>query len=183
MKELWKRIEEWLRANAPDILADLQPPATSEERSRAEETFGVDLPEDVIASYDVHNGTRGSAPPLFGDWRLLSLDASTKEWNTIKVVADEGTFEGMETDPDPQVGDAWWLPAWIPVASNDSGDFLCVDMDPAPGGTNGQLISYLHADAPRALVAPSFETYLRSFADDLEAGRYTVVDGRIKQQA
>jgi cell wall assembly regulator SMI1 len=179
MNDIWRQIEAWLRTNAPDILADLRPGASEKVLEAAAATFGSALPSEMEASYRVHDGTRGSAPPLFGDWRLLSLEAGVREWSTIKGVAEAATFDGMESDSDPQINDGWWRPGWVPVGSNDSGDFLCVDLDPAPGGTLGQIISYLHAEPRRALVAPSFEAWLHQFISDLQTGRITVKDGRL----
>ena len=179
MKDTWAAIEEWLSKHAPEVLADLQPAASAEAIHSAEATFGTALPAEMASSYGIHDGQRGGASPLMGDWRLLSLDAGGKEWTTIKDLADSGTFEGTESDPDAQVADGWWHRGWLPVASNDSGDFLCVDIEPAPGGTQGQIISFLHADPRRELIAPGFKAWLEAFATDLQSGRATVQEGRI----
>jgi len=179
MNEIWESIEGWLRANAPDVLNDLLPGASTEDRAAAAETYGSELPQEMQASYRVHDGSRGGAAPLLGEWRLLSLAAGIREWSTIKGLDDTKTFEGMESDSDPEITDVWWKPGWVPVASNDSGDFLCVDLDPAPGGSRGQIISYLHAEPRRAVVAATFDAWLGQFVSDLKTDRVTVRDGRL----
>src|SRR5687768_2872139 len=153
MDEIWKRIEAWLAQNAPDVREDLQPGATDAALAEASRTFGAELPADMAASYRVHDGSRGGAGPLFGEWRLLSLAAAARAWGTLKKQSDDGVFEDDDVQAAPQVKDEWWNPKWIPVASNSSGDFLCADLDPAPAGKAGQIVSYYHAEPRRELVA------------------------------
>ncbi len=177
MEEIWKRIEAWLTGNAPDTLADLRPGASDAEIKKAERAFAVSLPADLVESYKVHDGQRGGSGPLFGDYALLSLEHAVKEWKTLKRLKSAGVYEFMHGNPAPRVKPDWWNPRWIPVASNSSGDFLCADLDPARPGRPGQIVSFLHADPARALVAEDFKSWLSGFAADLEAGAYKVEGG------
>jgi cell wall assembly regulator SMI1 len=189
MDKIWKRIEEWLARNAPEILTDLQPPASAEDIQKTESELGVKLPEPMAASYRIHNGSRGGASPLLGNWRLLSLEAIQAKWRDLNAFNQEASKgedelddedEG-ETEPDPGVGEGWWRKGWIPAASNSSGDFFCVDLDPAPGGRAGQIIAYLHAEGRRKRVADDFGKWLGQFADELESGEYTVREGWLER--
>ena len=177
MEEIWKRIETWLAANAPDTLADLRPGASDADVRKAERALSVSLPADLVESYKVHDGQRGGSGPLFGDYALLPLEHAVKEWKTLKRLRSAKVFEFMHGQPAPKVKADWWNPRWIPVASNSSGDFLCADLDPAPAGKPGQIVSFLHADAARALVAEDFKSWLSEHAKALEAGEYKVENG------
>ncbi len=170
MEEIWKRIEAWLRAHAPDYLADLQPGASDTAIARAEKSFGATLPDSVRASYRIHDGARGGMGPLIPPWRLLSLDNSVKRWKQLSQ--EHGSAQDDYTEPEAGIQAGWWRKGWIPVASNSSGDFLCVDLEPAPGGKRGQIILYWHADVRRGKLADDFESWLRQFADELEKGKY-----------
>jgi cell wall assembly regulator SMI1 len=177
MEKIWKRIEAWLEENVPDMLADLQPGASAADIKKAERALSCELPADVAASYRIHDGKRGAVGALFGEWELLQLKYVVDNWKTLKEVADAGTFEQAEgaslpSAVAPQIKHVWWNPLWIPFASNDSGDFLCLDLDPARGGKSGQLISYLHTEAKRELLAKDFKSWLSGFAKDLESGKY-----------
>lgn len=152
MDKTWKRIEAWLERNAPDIRADLQPGASDSELSAAANAFGAALPDEMVASYRIHDGTRGAAGPLFGNWRLLSLADAIVARKTINAPADEEASDEVEDVAAPQIKAEWWNPNWIPAASNTSGDYLCVDIDPAKAGTRGQIISYYHAEPRRELI-------------------------------
>jgi cell wall assembly regulator SMI1 len=177
MEKIWKKIEAWLEENAPDTLADLRPGAAEADIRKAERALSVRLPADMVASYSVHDGQRGGSGPLFGDYALLSLEAAVKEWKTQKKLAGAGVYDGMYGKPSPRVRPDWWNPRWIPVASNSSGDFLCADFAPARPGKPGQIVSFLHADAARELVAKDFKSWLSGFAKDLGAGKYKVERG------
>jgi cell wall assembly regulator SMI1 len=133
MEKIWKKIEAWLEENAPDTLQDLRPGASDADVRKAEKAFSARLPEDVVASYSVHDGARGGSAPLFGDY-------------------------------------------------NSSGDFLCLDLDPARPGKPGQIVSFLRADPARELVARDFKSWLSGFAKDLEAGKYKVDKGYLTKK-
>ena len=179
MDKLWKKIEAWLKQNAPEMFADLEPGASEVAIKKAERALGVELPKDVAESYRVHNGMRGSMGPLIDGWSLMSLDWIVQDWKTLKKLSDDGTFEGMEGKADVHIKPDWWNPRWIPVASNSSGDFVCVDMDPPRAGHRGQVISFYHAEPRRELLAKDFKSWMNQFAKDLKAGKYKVEDGQL----
>ncbi len=56
MQDVWNRIESWLATNAPNVLSYLLPGATNEEIQQTEVALGIQFPEDVKASYRIHNG-------------------------------------------------------------------------------------------------------------------------------
>jgi len=174
MEKIWKKIESWLEKNAPDQFAALEPGADAAAVKKAEQAMSCELPKDVAESYRIHDGMRAGVGPLIDDWRLLSLAMMVKEWQGLKKVADAGTFADMDAKPDVQIKPGWWNPRWIPICSNNSGDFLCVDLDPQRTGKSGQIITYLHADPARKLTAKNLTSLLKQFAADLAAGKYKV---------
>jgi cell wall assembly regulator SMI1 len=63
---------------------------------------------------------------------------------------------------------------------DSQGDYLCVDMNPAPGGHVGQVIKIEAHLGPQEVLAKSFLDWLGQFAADLEAGKFEVSkDGSI----
>ncbi|HEY7348277.1 MAG TPA: SMI1/KNR4 family protein [Ktedonobacterales bacterium] len=182
MEEVWKRIEVWLATHASHILGYLQPGATDEEIRQAEVVMGVELPEDVKASYRLHNGS--AHLPLIERLSLNSLEEMVQLWQGMKRIlddqdpTDEYIFgvdeEQSDLEPLP-VKAVWWCPKWIPLLEFGNGDGLYVDLAPGPKGRSGQLVSFWHEDASmNDLVAPSWQAYLSAFADDLEAGKYFI---------
>ncbi|QDV37574.1 SMI1/KNR4 family protein [Tautonia plasticadhaerens] len=172
MEHVWDRIETWLRANAPECLASLRPGATDEQIAEAEAYLEVSFPEDVRASYRIHDGQESDGPGLLDAEEFLSLGRIRSEWAVWKGLPDGGDFDGIRSDLDEGVRDDWWNPRWIPLTYNGSGDHRCLDLDPAPGREAGQVIEMWHDEPSRPRVAGSFRSWLEGFTNDLEAGRY-----------
>jgi cell wall assembly regulator SMI1 len=72
---------------------------------------------------------------------------------------------------------AWWHRGWVPFASNGGGDYWCIDLDPARGGTAGQVIAYSHESGERGLQSPSLRRWLFDLAGELESGGLTYEAG------
>ncbi|SEG85051.1 hypothetical protein SAMN05444920_105457 [Nonomuraea solani] len=62
----WRRVERWLKANAPLTYRTLRPPGKARTIAIAEAQMGVDFPDDLRASLLRHNGSRGAAGFGFG---------------------------------------------------------------------------------------------------------------------
>ncbi len=178
MEELWKRMDSWLADNAPEVLAALNPGATDEEIRAAEEAMGVTLPEDFRASYRIHNGQRHDAggTGIFEAETFLSLERIVENWRGWKQVRDAGRFDGIQSEPEAGIRADWWNPKWIPFTHDGCGNHDCLDLDPAPDGEIGQVISMWHDDVERSILASSFREYVEQFVDDLEAGEYVLFD-------
>jgi len=57
-------------------------------------------------------------------------------------------------------------------ANNGGTSVLYLDFDPAPGGSVGQVVRYLHDPDSYAVIAPSFDAYLQQLID----GGYAFID-------
>jgi cell wall assembly regulator SMI1 len=49
--------------------------------------------------------------------------------------------------------------------NNGGTSMLYLDFDPAPGGTVGQVVRYLHDPDSYVVIAPSFDAYLQQLID------------------
>lgn len=56
--------------------------------------------------------------------------------------------------------------------NNGGTSMLYLDFDPAPGGSVGQVVRYLHDPDSYAVIAPSFDAYLQQLID----GDYSFID-------
>lgn len=170
----WNRIETWLGANAPDLLAALAGPALGEAFRRLELATQLTLPSDARASYFRHDGQVKGTPPVLGRWWLLHLDAALATWTTFR--GSQKIFD--KADPAISTAGAvrkrYWNPRWVPVAWDGVGEFLCLDLDPAPGGRRGQVVWFQKGSKRREVVAQSFDAWLERFAAELEAGKWRV---------
>jgi cell wall assembly regulator SMI1 len=174
MKEIWNRIENWLRDNAPEILADLEPGASDTEIKEAEEYLKVSFPEHMKASLKIHNGQKGESSFLIDGWQLLPLEKIMEEWDAWADLIEMGDFEGIRSYSKGQIKNDWWNPKWIPLTFSGEGDHYCLDLDPDQGGKAGQIIITWHDMPNRDLVADSYKEWLEQFAADLEADKYII---------
>lgn len=160
MKKLWQKLENHLSTHDPEMLADLNPPATDAQIRELEKALGVQLPADLVACLKVHNGQAGRAEPLFDGYRFLSSDEVAQESKLWRRLLNTGAFKDFTPEPQSGVAKAWWSDSWIPFAVNDEGDCICLDLGPAAGGAKGQVIQVWHDDGGRELLAGSFEKFV-----------------------
>lgn len=170
MKQTWDRIEAWLKSNAPDLLRGLNPPAKVSAFAQLQELLGLQLPDDVRESYLIHDGQPETTGGLINATILLSLEEIGRQWSIWKELLDDGTFSDAHSQSPDGVKSDWWSPGWIPITHDGGGNHHCLDLDPAPGGQVGQIISFWHDDAERTILAPSFSAWLAAYADALERG-------------
>lgn len=172
MQTIWARIDTWLMANAPGVFKALQPGASDDQIEAFEKVLGVRLPDDVKASFRIHNGQLDYEYGLIDGRELLSLARIQDEWLVWKDLLESNMFEDMESEPEPGIRADWWNAAWIPLTHDGSGNHDCLDLAPTKDGTVGQIISMWHDAADREQVAPSFRIWLSQLADGLESGQY-----------
>jgi cell wall assembly regulator SMI1 len=173
MDELWQRIAAWFAIHAPPdpYFFSLAPGATAASLEAKEVVLGFRLPEDVRESYLVHDGNNDTA--VFGNQIVLSLQEIVRNWQIGCKGLEMNLSQGLK--PPELVGpikDTWWHVRWVPITDDGSGDHICIDMDPAPGGCIGQVIETNHEVGPLRVLASGFRQFLTQFADDLEAGKY-----------
>lgn len=153
----------------------LNPPATEEQVRAAEQALGYGLPEEMRASYLLHDGgyvpSSGERPEWGPPIEILPLRRI--------VEMREGLLECIDTWCDHQDGDEdcgceWnernghpvrqgnsWYAGWLPVHDGGDSSYRAVDMVPLRGGRVGQVIS--------VDCGPSTEVECGSFLDLLRA--------------
>jgi len=164
----WGRIDRWLAENARPLLDKMGKPATAAAISAAEAALGVDLPDDVRASYAVHDGS--DAVGLFPSGDYLSLDGMLHQYQVWKRLVGEGAFAGRVSEPRGPIRPVHYDLRWVPLTHNGGGDHTLIDLAPADGGKVGQLIDFSHETGPEGVAADSLAEYLSRLADALEAG-------------
>jgi cell wall assembly regulator SMI1 len=179
MTLLWQRIERWLATHAPHILDRFNPGVSEEELAQTEAALGVTFPENLKASYRIHNG--GCCLPPWQE--TLSLADMVGTWGMFKEYWDQDDHDPFLDKPPGPVQPFHWHPKWIPFLwSGYGGEYLCFDLAPGPGGQLGQVVRRLHESDPAEFIANSFEVLLSQVADDLEAGKYLILSGQLEER-
>lgn len=173
MDEIWIRLEMFLQKNAPTILDSLAPGASEEEIADVEEYIGLQFPADVRQSYLRHDGQADEGKEFIpGYFHLLSMSEILQgvEENT-SLVQHTNYDVPVNIITDPRVKRVFLDAAWVPFAGDVGGNRVCLDFDPTPNGTVGQIILWNHEETAYPCLAPDFTVWLDKIVSDLEAGR------------
>ncbi|MGN6416325.1 MAG: SMI1/KNR4 family protein [Pseudobacter sp.] len=161
----------------------LNPGATQADIDELEQMIGKKLPADFVEFYMIRDGQEEGEERLAmiqGQY-LLPVKWITRAWNSKKEIMDqmsrEGEYNDITSDPEDGIKNDWWNPYWIPFTYDGSGNNICIDLDPAPGGDYGQVISWFHDSGFRELYASSFEDYIDFYLAGLKRGNYVFIKG------
>jgi cell wall assembly regulator SMI1 len=160
ISSLWGAFEQRLYRDDPKKLITLNPPATPAAIQMLERQLSANLPTDFKNSLLVHDGGTFGNELLDGE-ELLSIPRILEEWRVWEsLLKSPGMKMGdVRSSPEPEVRDDWWNVKWIPITSNHAGDHWCLDLDPAPAGTYGQVIRMWHDMDMRELGGKSFSEF------------------------
>jgi len=171
MSEVVKRIIAWFAANVPRGHFKLRAGASEVQLSAAEQGMQLRLPDDVRESYLLHDGTEEDGA-FFESYPLLPLDRMVLLWRRAMG------FEGSEfpewkdyVKPQGPIKKVMWNVRWVPIMEAE-GDDILIDLDPAPGGSIGQVIERSHEIGPLRVLASNFREWLANYADDLENAKF-----------
>ena len=183
--DLWARLTEWANANAPDMLADLNAPATEQQISDLEQQLGLELPAAFKETLAIHNGEDDGWPcKVFADYgAFLSCEQILHNWRTMLELTEAERAENPDEPdyPSDVTGPAQPLmfhKAWMPIMNCNGDRIWALDFAPAGDGTPGQVIEFDWECDYLAVIAPSFEVFLDEYLKSLEGGEYEIIDGR-----
>ncbi|MGA4989121.1 SMI1/KNR4 family protein [Nonomuraea bangladeshensis] len=168
----WRRVERWLRANAPRTYRTLAGPARARTIAVAEAQMGVDFPDDLRASLLRHNGSRGRWAFGLGFWADGSANLG------IRQIRD--SWRLLCGRPSPDGWEGTWIPFLATTGPVTTGPVTTGSATSAPSyavadATGGGLL-WEGADGGMAPRMPSYYALVRAVADALEQG--TPLDGR-----
>jgi cell wall assembly regulator SMI1 len=92
------------------------------------------------------------------------------------ALLDHGEFDGISSEPQNGIRDDWVNRKWIPFTHDGAGNHLCIDLDPAPAGTHGQVITMWHDGLERERMADSFLDFFKAYVKGVLSGRYLYSD-------
>jgi cell wall assembly regulator SMI1 len=172
VRESWERIASWYDRNTRPGKFWRAPGASESQIDALEEALGSRLPEDVRESYRLHNGTSW----LLHYGEVMALGDVEAVWRRYGGwQRDDGYAVGASWQPREIKGPIkpiWWSPLRIPITDNGGGDPVMLDLDPAEGGTRGQVIDFNHEVGPLGVLASGWAEWLGAIADGLDAGEY-----------
>lgn len=173
----YQRLERWLAAHRPRILANLQPPATDAELAGLAESLRVSLPPSFLDLYRWRNGQRdpGQPGPFYGlsFLSIANVLAAWREWN--EILGEDDDLHGFSSSVAPGVvKERYASRLWIPFSDDWGGNHLGIDLDPGPNGRVGQVINFGRDEEAKYVLGRSVEAFVERIAGELEAGNFVL---------
>lgn len=177
LSSFWARFDEVVSTRAPELFAQMAPPATEDEIMAAELALGFALPTVLRGCYRHHNGS-GTAwilPGLFGVWcpvgELPALYVSLPT-QSARVKRHRGS--------NTRIDDEWiqsnLLQPWpyhakrLPFIRTMDREVVAADLFPGGTGTIEQIVHIGKSPASIALLAKSWVGLLSPLVDGLVDG-------------
>ncbi len=168
---LWRDINDLLRKKAPKRQKELQPGLPEGELEEIVKAFGRRLPKDYLVSIAIHDGNAS-----LNEFTYLPLRSVLEIWEAMNESEAAGEF-GERTIDAPEakvVKPVWWHKGLIPFAQDGAGNLLCIDLDPGPKGSNGQITRFERNMGPAATEHRSFGGWLTAYRDAVRAGEFKI---------
>ena len=125
----------------PQVTLTLRAPAQAEDIAALADTLAGDerVPDDLLALFSWHDGQSWNSPLSRKDNRRLL---------SVREILSERSFfvDPMSEFMEP------WSASWLPVLTNDSGDFLVYETQ---GELKGALLHYWHDNPSRRVACSS----------------------------
>ncbi|AOJ84216.1 molybdenum cofactor biosynthesis protein MoaA [Burkholderia savannae] len=166
LRVVWNQLDDWFAADRSRLPGGLNGPAPAGEIDAMQAALGVTLPPAFVESLRIHDGQADAGAVFAENDALLSAREIVAQWSIWKGLVAGGDFDDMTSEPDAGIKDDWYNLKWIPFTHDGGGNHLCLDLDPAEGGTVGQVIRVWHDDERRERVARDFVEWLAHVADE-----------------
>jgi cell wall assembly regulator SMI1 len=171
----WNAIAAWLSEHHAHELKSFRSPATPEAIALGEKALGRTLPDDYKRFLALHDGQEDGGA-MVGTCSLFPVEVLAEKHAWLSTLIDPSA-EVDEEGVGPGVRPVEYVAGWIPIGESARGrDYLCIDLDPADGGTSGQIIKLAVDSNDRPLIAKSFTELLSVFFTGLQTGDVTVGD-------
>jgi cell wall assembly regulator SMI1 len=172
----WERFDEVVASHAPDLFAQMAPPAAEHDILAVEKSLGMPLPPILRRSYRHHDGA-GQAyivPGLFGTWcqvaELAGLYAGSPT-QSVRVKRHPGTQALIDEDWIQRHPLQPWPhhPKRLPFIRTMDDEIVAADLFPGGTGCLEQLVHITHSPSI-GLLAKNWMAMLAPLVDGLVDG-------------
>lgn len=187
LAKTWARIRSWLSREYPELGDTLNYGILPQDLAQIEMQFGFSLPAVVRESYLCVDGqeaesSAGCSEGLFFGLTFLPLESVLEEWRFWREVdsdpstgANDYLRQSMQSIPPGWVRKEYSQRGWIPLIADKAGNYLGIDLNPAEGGSIGQVIVFGRDFDTKVVLwngdgVTGWAKWLAGFVDELESG-------------
>lgn len=165
MDTVWNLFKNNLKEKLPLYYSRINAPCSRSEIEKLESKLEIKLPQEVVELYMANNGEDESwfVGGIMCGTRMLTLDGILKEWASLKAIEEEYNFNAKwrgEIYPANSIKPAAFNEKWIPIFSDDNGNFIGIDMAPGPNGKQGQVINFGTDEYDHFVIAGSLTGFI-----------------------
>lgn len=139
--------------------------ATDKQLDDLEVCLGKALPSSYKEFIREKNGEKEGFG-LFLGFRVLDTEEITSELLLSKSVYKESDTTKSSYISD-QIKEDYFNPLWVPIATDDGGNYIAIDFDPGSAGTVGQIISHGRDESILYVLADSFTNWLSFVVNEI----------------
>lgn len=175
IKESWDLYKNYLKEKLPYYHSRLNGPSSLREIEKLESKLGIKLPEEMKDLYLENNGEDESwyIGGIMCGSRMLTIAGILKEWRDLKSVEKENNFNAKwigEIYPENSIMPHDFNEKWIPIFSDDNGNFIGIDLAPGPEGKSGQIINFGTDEFDHFVIAASLTDFFNLINQQFENG-------------
>ncbi|RCK64532.1 KNR4/SMI1 1 [Candida viswanathii] len=171
----WRKVAAYLnqqlRENFQSEIAKL-PTSHSSTNQYTKKLSGVSGASGSTSGGSIHRnfGSEGSS-------RRTSFDLSVASLSTLETTTSNrqtSTMPKQRSIPPNTIHETLAHPMWIPLVTDEVGNYIGIDLSPAADGNYGQVILFGRDFDFKYKVADSWGDFLLIFANDLELGNWDI---------
>ena len=173
----------------PPLLPFFNAPCEAERIGAAERRLGLAFPADLrelLLCADGQDFPAQEAHPIFPVYRFAAGDWSRTTSSTWFIGLDQmvemtgfhkDEYLDMKDEPFETVGPASYHYRDLAFTATENSDSLVVDLQPAAGGTVGQVVMVRTQPCQVAVLAPSLGAFLAELLAGYSSGRFRADTG------
>ncbi|NBP70735.1 MAG: hypothetical protein EBR30_13140 [Cytophagia bacterium] len=175
MTNHWNTYKVYLRSTLPIYYERLNAPASHAEIQDLELMIGGDLPQDFKLLYTENNGEDESwfnGGVLCG-MRMLTISQIKNEIKKQKEIENSYNFNAKwsgEIWPEETIRTGAYYEKWIPVFTDNNGNFIGIDLTPASRGKYGQVINFGTDEYDHFVIAESLSELIELMNEQFSNG-------------
>ncbi|WP_421808687.1 SMI1/KNR4 family protein [Flagellimonas sp.] len=176
MVNYWNTYKEHLREKLPLYYSRLNTPATAAEIGELESFIKTELPKDFKTLYGINNGEDESwyVGGVLCGMRMLTISQITNTLQELKEIEDEYDFNSEwigEIIPEGTIKPGHFYNKWIPVFSDDNGNYIGLDLTPDLNGKYGQIINFGAEEYDHFVMANTLAEFIEIINSFFENGK------------
>lgn len=152
------------------LISHIQKPPGMAVVSTIRRSTGLAIPPSLQEFYNVCGGIDLKAIAN-SEWNILAPRDVPIEREVFMTTMTSGQFKEGSRKP-KGLKHSFWSERYLPVATNEEGDCIAIDLDPGLGGTRFQVVHFM-GNQGGSVIAPDFRTW---FERTIEEARHNLID-------